>query len=68
MFEELGLNNTRERAHVTDSDPVSIMISYTVGVGCSKVIKSPRIPLCFLPFFPCVGILVHWYLEKTDWI
>ena len=32
--------------------------------GC---IRSPRNPLCFLPFLLYFRILVHTYLENTDW-
>jgi len=33
--------------------------------GC---IRSPRNPLCFLPFLLYFRILVHTYLENTDWV
>jgi hypothetical protein len=38
------------------SSDASIMISWRHGYGCSKVIKSPRIPLCCLPFFPALEL------------
>ena len=65
MFEDLGQNNTRETTSSCHGQRPRF--SHDIIYGCSKVIKSPRIPLCFLPFFPCVGFsCISIYMQRKQ--